>query len=80
VSAADGLGLLWRRSSSCNPGECVEVAFSRDRVFVRDSKDRLGPILELSRDAWRVFVLSVAHRAGQAGPAAGNAGSKGSEC
>jgi len=56
------------------------VAFSRDRVFVRDSKDRLGPILELSRDAWRAFVLSVPHRAGQAGCAAEDSDSPGAEC
>jgi hypothetical protein len=55
------------------------VAFSRDRVFVRDSKDRLGPILELSRDAWRAFVLSVAHRAGQVGCAAGESASRGAD-
>jgi Domain of unknown function (DUF397) len=53
-------GLLWRKSSSCTPSECVEVAITRDRVFIRDSKDRSGPVLEVSRDDWRTFAARIA--------------------
>jgi hypothetical protein len=62
-------GLLWRKSSTCQPSECVEVAITRDRVFIRDSKDRSGPVLEVSRDHWRTFAARIAQiniRPGQA--------------
>jgi hypothetical protein len=59
VLTGDQSGQLWRRSSRCNPGECVEVSASRDRVFVRDSKDRSGPVLEFTRDSWRAFLNAM---------------------
>jgi Domain of unknown function (DUF397) len=59
VSTVDGPRLLWRKSRACNPAQCVEVAFTRDRVFVRDSNDPSGPILELFQHEWRAFVRSV---------------------
>lgn len=37
MSSGDQPAVLWRRSQACNPVECVEVAFRRDRVLVRDS-------------------------------------------
>lgn len=44
----------WRASSlSFANGNCVEVASG---VRVRDSKDRWGPILTFSADAWRRFI------------------------
>jgi hypothetical protein len=51
--------LLWRRSSACHPVDCVEVAITPGRVLVRDSKDRLGPVLEFSAGAWRGFLQDV---------------------
>lgn len=49
----------WRKSSRSVTGECVEVASDGQTVFVRDSKDRYGPVLALSSRAWRSFVLGV---------------------
>jgi hypothetical protein len=47
----------WRTSSySDNGGECAEIGHSADRVMVRDSKDRTGPVLRISPDAWRAFA------------------------
>lgn len=44
----------WRPSSlSFSNGNCVEVASG---VHVRDSKDRRGPILVFSSDAWQRFI------------------------
>lgn len=48
--------LLWRRSSACNPTECVEVAFDHNRVLVRDSKRRGPAILEFTHAQWQSFI------------------------
>ncbi|MEU2610790.1 DUF397 domain-containing protein [Micromonospora sp. NPDC007271] len=57
----------WRTSSRSTDsgGNCVEVADNLPgAVLVRDSKDRSGPTLSFTPDAWRTF-LAVA-RAGRA--------------
>jgi hypothetical protein len=48
----------WRKSSFSGGGNggCVEVAFSTERVGVRDSKDAAGPALRFSAAQWRVFT------------------------
>lgn len=58
-TSASQAPLLWRKSRSCNPLECVEVAFTEDRVLVRDSKDQHGPILDFSITAWHSFLTAV---------------------
>ena len=54
-------GAVWRKSnrSGGNGGNCVEVALTPDVVGVRDSKNRTGPVLTVSPDAWREFVAEV---------------------
>jgi len=50
----------WRKSSySDNGGECVEVANETRRVLVRDTKDRTGPMLRFTPEAWRRFAGHV---------------------
>lgn len=52
--------LRWIRSSySGDSGEeCVEFAVdAHETVFVRDSRDRFGPLLSFSSPAWSAFVL-----------------------
>ncbi|MEU6970504.1 DUF397 domain-containing protein [Kitasatospora aureofaciens] len=48
----------WFRSSYSNHdgGECVEVASCPAAVHVRDSKDKAGPTLTFSPEAWSAFV------------------------
>lgn len=49
----------WRKStrSGNNGGACVEVADNLPgRVYVRDSKDRNGPVLAFEPAAWRAFI------------------------
>lgn len=51
---------LWRKSSLCTGGDCVEVAFDRQQVRVRDSADAsTGTALDFTRRQWGVFVLGV---------------------
>jgi uncharacterized protein DUF397 len=50
----------WRTSSySGGQGNCVEVARKAGRVVVRDTKDRQGPVLQVSSEAWRKLVARV---------------------
>ncbi|NJP45058.1 DUF397 domain-containing protein [Actinacidiphila epipremni] len=54
----------WRTSSySGGNGQCVEVGAATASVAVRDSKDREGPALVFTAEAWGAFVLGV--RAGE---------------
>jgi Domain of unknown function (DUF397) len=51
----------WRTSSHSGNGggNCVEVTDRRSRVLVRDTKDRLGPVLRFSPATWRRFAEQV---------------------
>src|SRR5437868_6155649 len=51
----------WRKSSysGSNGGDCVEVADHAGRVLVQDTKDRSGPVLSVSAEAWRRFAGQV---------------------
>jgi hypothetical protein len=52
--------LNWRKASySASNGGCVEVADHSNRVLVRDTQDRTGPVLQFSPAAWRVFADRV---------------------
>jgi Domain of unknown function (DUF397) len=51
----------WRKSSYSGQsgGNCVETTSSDSRVMVRDTKDRQGPTLRFTADAWRRFADRV---------------------
>lgn len=52
--------LNWRKSSfSGTQGNCVEVAIHDDGVYVRDSKDREGPVLRFTHAEWDAFKSGV---------------------
>ena len=51
-------GLKWVKSSHSGNGGCVEVA-AAGRVLVRDTKDRHGPALAFSPQAWHRFTSQV---------------------
>ncbi|WP_219416610.1 DUF397 domain-containing protein [Pseudonocardia nigra] len=62
----DFTGATWVKSSFSggNNGDCVEVAFVRDGVGVRDSKQHgRGPVLQFTPDEWTAFLAGV--RAGE---------------
>ena len=51
----------WRKSSYSgdNGGACVEIASSAERVLVRDTTDRSGPVIALTAEAWRTFTSTI---------------------
>jgi hypothetical protein len=58
INLSGGEGQSWRKSSySAGNGECVEVAASSGRrIFIRDSKDPEGPVINCSADTFRSFL------------------------
>lgn len=50
----------WRRSSTCIPTDCVEVATVAHEVWIRDSADPDGPVLRVSCAAWHSFITRIA--------------------
>ncbi|MEV0123520.1 DUF397 domain-containing protein [Streptomyces sp. NPDC050703] len=58
-AAGNASELEWIKSSysdSSDINDCVEVATSRDTVFVRDSKNARGPRLTVTPTAWADFI------------------------
>lgn len=51
--------LAWRVSSRCAGGNCVQIAHSGGKVFIRDSKHPDGAILSFPLDTWRDFVVDA---------------------
>ncbi len=50
----------WRKSSYSNgANNCVEISDRPQRVAIRDSKRPEGPVIEVTRAAWRAFLDGV---------------------
>jgi hypothetical protein len=49
----------WRKSSHSGSNGCVEVELREDRVAVRDSKNRSGPVLLFTPDEWKAFLAGA---------------------
>ena len=50
---------VWRRSSFCASGECVEVARLDEMIFMRDSKDPSGHTLRYTTEEFRYLVRAI---------------------
>jgi hypothetical protein len=50
---------MWRRSSRCEAGACLEVKRVGPGVAMRDAKAAGGPVLVFRRPAWEAFVEGV---------------------
>jgi hypothetical protein len=50
---------VWRRSSFCASGECVEVARLDDMIVMRDSKDPSGDTLRYTTEEFRLLVRAI---------------------
>jgi hypothetical protein len=52
--------LVWRKShASADQGACVEIAFSRSSVLVRDSRNPVGPILIVAAGHWHALLEQI---------------------
>jgi hypothetical protein len=50
----------WQKSDFCGTGACVEVSLPMaGPVFIRDSKDPEGPVLEFTQAEWDAFVQGI---------------------
>jgi len=50
---------VWRRSSSCDSSQCVEVGHAPSEVLLRDSKDPDGPWLTFAPGVWSAFLAGL---------------------
>jgi hypothetical protein len=59
----DKVDVRWRKASYSGNGggDCVEVGDGSRGVLVRDTKDRVGPVLRFTPGAWRRFAAEVKH-------------------
>lgn len=51
--------LAWRKSTASNSGDCVEVAFRRNCVLVRNSRDPSGSVLSFTMAEWLAFLVGA---------------------
>lgn len=52
----------WRKSSFSQNGDCIEVACTRNDIFVRDSKGSLGAVLKFGYFEWNLFIAAMKSR------------------
>lgn len=52
-------GAAWRKSSASGSAGCVEITDTAENVWVRDTKDRSGPVLSFTRHEWTAFLAGV---------------------
>lgn len=50
---------VWRRSSACTGGDCLEVAFVGAEVLLRTTTAPDGIVLRLDTGEWQAFVDGV---------------------
>ncbi|GAB3248510.1 DUF397 domain-containing protein [Kineosporia babensis] len=50
---------IWHKSTFSAEENCVEVLVEPERVLVRHTRDRLGPVLSFSTAEWQAFLQGV---------------------
>lgn len=51
--------IVWRRSTRCANGGCVEFARIGEKIAIRDSKHADSAVLTYDREEWRSFIEGV---------------------
>jgi Domain of unknown function (DUF397) len=51
----------WHKSKASGSSNCVEVARTREYVWVRDSNRPDGPVVGFTRQDWAAFLVGVRH-------------------
>jgi hypothetical protein len=59
VAAEDPDVPVWRHSSFCNGGSCVEIAVQGSVVAVRASDNPDGRVLRFPASCWQEFVAEI---------------------
>jgi Domain of unknown function (DUF397) len=60
VSEPEHVSLVWHKSSaSLNQGDCVEVAFGPESVYLRHSRRSHEPTLQFQYQEWAAFLVGV---------------------
>jgi hypothetical protein len=60
VADSERADIAWQKSTvSANTGDCVEIAFTPEAVFVRNSRDPRGPRLSFSYSEWAAFLTGA---------------------
>ncbi|MGW6061061.1 DUF397 domain-containing protein [Streptomyces sp. NPDC055189] len=67
VSSKSLSGWSWHRSSYSESGDCVEVAFVREAVIIRDSQNPSGPRVVFSGERWQAFLSALVRAGGEGG-------------
>jgi hypothetical protein len=49
----------WRKSSSSQNGDCVELAHVNGNVWVRDSKNPSANLLKFGKSDWKLFIVAI---------------------
>ena len=49
----------WLKSRLSGGGACAEIALTDEHVWIRDSKDPLGPVLGLTAPGWVAFITGL---------------------
>jgi Domain of unknown function (DUF397) len=50
---------MWRISSWCDGGACIEIAIQDHAVLLRSSADPDGPVLAFGPAAWRELIAGI---------------------
>jgi uncharacterized protein DUF397 len=59
VSEPEHGSLAWHKSSKSDTNNCVEVAVGQESVYVRNARDRSGPVLTFLHNEWAAFLAGV---------------------
>jgi len=51
--------LVFKKSTFCGNGSCVEIATADNEFFVRDSKNPQGPVLRFTSAEWQAFLAGA---------------------
>ena len=54
-----GVAIVWRKSTASSAENCVEVAFIRGQVLIRDSANPEGAVLSVPSAEWNAFLAKV---------------------
>ena len=52
-------GSVWRKSSFCSGGQCVEAIVQNDVIALRDSKSPHGRVIKFTIGEWATFIDSI---------------------